>query len=359
MERAFSHYFPDGLFSPTHVANKDHMHTAVIRLRRLGYKNGHVIQESCSIVTSNVSNHNPTSGDAVSTAVIVPAGKRADIVRQSPYVVLATLHGPSRTVFAGPSMFTQSVFVNTNTASPHFVSWLDSTLVALQKRLCVRLYAEPGFCGSSVDVPVGYTIKLLRLMEYRSMLIPYGLAVDRTNRVEDALPATLSHKQERDGTPPRLGAAMLRGPMIVSDLSLEHAYFGALVLADVCAKTYVRDYTDSEHSMITMAPFTNAGNLTRVHSVTVRLTSDMYEKLKPLTGYYLLSQCLGQGTTVYMAATVPWQLDDDIVTRLVLFWLKKFQGDYSIITPFLNGAPPKFLPAVRRAVSRYFKLANN
>lgn len=349
LDRAFRTFFPETKYSPLDLANHGHTQCWILRLRKLGSKEGPVLQQACSLVTEALSNQPSTSGDTLMTAIVVPAGKKLDVVRNSPYTRLFTLVGPTRVVFAGQNVFTQSVTLHVSEVSPETLRKLDTALVDLQKRMCVRLYTEPGFEGDHDDMPAGYALKLPKLLRYQSMLIPYGLKLSSANTIEEAARAYGADPG------PTTESGELWGPLLVSNIHMELAFTGPLPRPEPYRRPYVRDFLlPAEQASVDWSPFMRASNLERVQSSRIKVSSDVYEKLKPLMAYYLLSRCLGRGTTSYLADTVPYTLDEeDLVARTVLYWLTRFHGDYSIVVPLM--ANSRYETTVRAAISSYGK----
>lgn len=337
MNRAFSYYFPEGAYSPLGLNSQrpEQEQAWVARERR--FPRQHIItQFSLNVLTNNNSLQLSNSGENIYTCINVPASNVVTITSRTQETPVK-LMGPTRVVFCDPCVMTKNAMVTLSKMDIKAeLEPLDKLLVKLQKNLCIRMFREVDLQDDASDIGVGYTVNLQRLLRYKSMLIPYGLEVVGLGLTGDRI--------------------TIKGPLIINNIHMDSVYYGPPIQSHKTMQSFVRDYSptqiDANEHARDQRPYLGVAGFVGIQGITVRLSESMYKELRPLIGYYLLARCLGRSGTQYLESSLPYMLDDDdMVPRLVFHWLMKFNGDYSIIVPFLEH--PRYGQQARKALSKY------
>jgi hypothetical protein len=328
MEKVFTSFFPHEAYSPLDaLANRGCTRAALVRYRRVQ----NMYQYSCTLIRPGVSVKNTGGGELMYSCIIVPYGQKVAVL--SPLsAAKMTLTGPLRIVMRGNAMRDATIEHAgraIDSASQH-----DRILADLQMRMCVRMYTEPCFAGGYADVPVGFVVQYRRLLEFQSMMVPYGFKVTPVNGI---------HSSNSDGAGTAAAAGEIRGPIAIPFIHHDHMFYGPMV--DPGEANVVRDHASDESGDIPV--FQNAYNFLRCN-LRVTLDAEYAVNLQPLVSYYVIAKLLGTAVSMYLEAMLPYKVTDDTAQRVALYWLKKFHGDYSVVVPLL--ANERFAKAVRKAV---------
>lgn len=356
MNKHFDYYFPPNEYRPIDLIKIDNKNVVITRVK---YESGkEAFTHVSTILKNNIYSQLTPDENVVCASIVVPHGKIVEVVKRcndDSNDCVSAICGPIKTMYINQGLFSSEHYLRVKYVERDIYEKMNVEFIECQRKLVLRLYRNKLFNNFKfseekfLDIPISTVLEYPNFMRYQSMIVPYGIYIDDAGELVP---------NENDCTSFSIKKGKLNGPCHISDISQLYVYYQQSYIHSV-----INDEGPFEKKRISkkdIEPIVKQiiKSKTVVVSkknlkVTVKLSHYIYQYLKPLLGMYFLSNCLGDAYTKIIRKECSWDIRDDDIKRLVLFWLIKTRGDYSYIAPIFNN--PKYNKICAEAIVFYTK----
>lgn len=211
---------------------------------------------------------------------------------------------------------------------------LNNELLLTQKMMAIRVYHKPNFnhykfnLDEYMDIYVGSTTSI----EGQSLIIPYGLTLENDQTIIEG-PCFINNFTS-------IPSLYVKGTLIRHPIRIDRKSESTLI-----------NSVYPNINLVKKQLLKDCYSISAKDEFNISISHLLHTNLRPLLGYYIVSDFFGDEITQALQESSSWEINSNTVIQIVLYWLKKTQGNYTYIIDMLKN--PTYTETVKKAMVIY------